>query len=108
MRTWRHWSHPLRAKGGFFLLNNQVWLFFSTGKMDDLCDQMNNSQVWDPEENYDLFIYDYHDYERFILSGMDFDDTHEKVMRATSYVRLFFRVFNPVCHLCIFACRDST
>ena len=61
--------------------------------MDDLCDQMNNSQVWDPEENYDLFIYDYHDYERFILSGMDFDDTHEKVMRATSYVRLFFRVF---------------
>ena len=58
--------------------------------MDDLCDQMNNSQVWDPAENYDLFIYDYHDYERFILSGMDFDDTHEKVMRATSYVRFIF------------------
>lgn len=77
--------------------------------MDDLCDQMNNSQVWDPEENYDLFIYDYHDYERFILSGMDFDDTHEKVMRATSYVRLFFRIVHALnaCHMHFF-CRDST
>lgn len=59
-------------------------------KMDDLCELLNESQMWDAEENYDWFLQDYHDYERLILSGVVFDDMHNKIRRAISYVSLKF------------------
>ena len=54
--------------------------------MDDLCDQMINSQVWDPEENYEWFMQDYKDFERMILFGEEFLDMEFKIVRANSYV----------------------
>jgi len=62
--------------------------------MDDLCELLNESQMWDAEENYDWFLQDYHDYERLILSGVVFDDMHNKIMRAISYVSLLNLLFN--------------
>lgn len=57
--------------------------------MESLCDLMNNTQVWDAEENYDLFMNDFHDYEQFILHGVQYHDLKKKIQRAHSYVHLF-------------------
>ena len=74
--------------------------------MESLCDLMNNTQVWDAEENYDLFMDDFHDYEQFILHGVQYLDLQKKIQRAHSYVLFltfcllhFLMVLDVFCHV---------
>lgn len=74
--------------------------------MESLCDLMNNTQVWDAEENYDLFMDNFHDYEQFILHGVQYLDLQKKIQRAHSYVLFltfcllhFLMVLDVFCHV---------
>ena len=70
--------------------------------MESLCDLMNDTQVWDAEENYDRFMDDFHDYEQFIIHGVQYTDLHNKIQRAQSYVYFFaFALFDVFCHVAL-------
>ena len=56
--------------------------------MDDICNMMDNTNIWDAEQNWDLFLKDAEDYRLHVFCGQMYPDIAEKKQRASAYVKL--------------------
>ena len=56
--------------------------------MDDICHLLENTNIWDPVQNWDTFLKDARDYRLHVFLGRMYDDGHEKIQRVNTYVKL--------------------
>lgn len=56
--------------------------------MDDICCMLDNTNIWDAEQNWEIFLKDADDYRNHVFFGRMYDDAHAKKLRGGSYIKL--------------------